>query len=375
MVFMNYDIAIIGGGNAGLSFAKQLFEKRLTTNIIIIEPIEAKKKQATWCSWQANNKLDLNDTSIKGIWDKWRITNNQETVFHESAKYKYVCRDAATYLNNIEAVLENNDIRILRDKVISATLNNNKKLILCESGTITANHVYDSRGPQLSDNLLKQHFTGVEFELEKGNISVDKCVTLMDFSVTQESGLHFIYALPFSDSRIFVESTVISKQLNSPEWYKEQINTWLKQKGMKTSRIISSERGIIVQEYLKTANDITHHIGAGGGATRLATGYAFHNINHQIDLLIQNIKSNNYNVPMIMSAFTMNMDQLFNKVLINNPALSVDIFVKTAKALSGDQFSDFMLNQTNFNIWYKIVRNMPKTPFIRELIKKFGDRW
>ena len=161
MVFMNYDIAIIGGGNAGLSFAKQLFEKRLSTNIIIIEPIEARKKQATWCSWQANNKLDLNDTSIKGIWDKWRISNNQETVFHESAKYKYVCRDAATYLNNIEAFLENNDIRILRDKVISATLSNNKKLILCESGTITANHVYDSRGPQLSDNLLKQHFTGV----------------------------------------------------------------------------------------------------------------------------------------------------------------------------------------------------------------------
>ena len=61
MVFMNYDIAIIGGGNAGLSFAKQLFEKRLSTNIIIIEPIEAKKKQATWCSWQPNNKLDLND--------------------------------------------------------------------------------------------------------------------------------------------------------------------------------------------------------------------------------------------------------------------------------------------------------------------------
>ena len=51
MVSMNYDVAIIGGGNAGLSLAKQLIEKNLSNNIIIIEPIEAIKKKANWCSW------------------------------------------------------------------------------------------------------------------------------------------------------------------------------------------------------------------------------------------------------------------------------------------------------------------------------------
>ena len=76
-----------------------------------------------------------------------------------------------------------------------------------------------------------------------------------------------------------------------------------------------------------------------------------------------------------MSNFTINMDLLFNKVLINNPSLSIDIFTQTAKALTGDQFSEFMLNQANINIWYKVIKNMPKSPFLKELTKVIGVRW
>ena len=374
MVSMNYEIAIIGGGNAGLSLAKQLIEKNLSNNIIIIEPIEAIEKKANWCSWQENRAIDLSDDSIKGLWDEWRIIDSQSYVHHRSSKYKYICRDAATYLNNIETYLQNNGVRILRDKAVNVSKNNNNKIILCNSETIHACHIYDSRAPEIDDTALKQHFVGIEYELEK-DVLIDKYATLMDFTGSQEAGLHFIYALPLSASRVFVESTVISKQLNASAWYEDQITGWLECRGMKTNQILSRESGVIAQEQIRITNQITHRIGAGGGATRLATGYAFHNIIRQIDLLIKNIESGDYDVPLVMSNFTINMDLLFNKVLINNPSLSIGIFTQTAKALTGDQFSEFMLNQANINIWYKVIKNMPKSPFLKELTKVIGVRW
>ena len=54
----------------------------------------------------------------------------------------------------------------------------------------------------------------------------------MDFDVDQFNGLHFIYALPFSERRLFVESTVISQELNQIEWYEDQIKLWMKNKNL-----------------------------------------------------------------------------------------------------------------------------------------------
>ena len=53
----------------------------------------------------------------------------------------------------------------------------------------------------------------------------------MDFDVDQFNGLHFIYALPFQ-RRLFVESAVISQELNQIEWYEDQIKLWMKSKNL-----------------------------------------------------------------------------------------------------------------------------------------------
>jgi lycopene beta-cyclase len=371
-VSKNYDIAIVGGGNAGLNLAKRLTQSNAPNKIIVIEPIAAINKQANWCSWHNEESLKKNSSSIKGIWDKWRIIDQNNVIEHSSLHYKYACIDAAKYLSEIENFLIARDVEILRDKVQLISAKDNKKEIICESTTINATHVYDSRPPEIKENSLKQHFYGIEIELESG-VKNHESVTLMDFRADQRSGLHFIYALPFNDSRIFVESTVISENIKPKSWYKKMIIQWLENQNLTYKTIISEENGVISQVLQDNRHAKIHQIGSRGGATRLASGYAFHNINNQIKLLSENIDANNYNVPDVMSNFLINMDLIFNRALINNPSLSVDLFIKMARSLSGDQFSEFMLNKANFKIWCKVIMRMPKTPFLKESIKIFLD--
>ena len=245
---------------------------------------------------------------------------------------------------------------------------NNQKEIICKNNTVLADHVYDSRPPKLRTNLLRQHFYGIEFELTEPH-HIDS-VILMDFDVDQYNGLHFIYALPFSERKLFVESTVISKELNQIEWYENQIKLWMKNKNLDYIKKISSEKGVIPQSKIEYKNEGIHCIGTRGGAVRLSSGYAFHNIQSQVGKLANNISNDCYDVSPAMNKFITFMDEIFNKVLINNPQIAVDLFLNTTKSLSADEFAKFMTNKTNFNIWLKVIAHMPKKPFIGQILKR-----
>ena len=364
---MNFDIAIIGGGNAGLSLARNLFRDKTKKKIIVIEPELPDNKVANWCTWMHRDNLPIYKKSIKGSWEDWTVSDKTQTINHSSASYKYVCIDASMYLSQIENELHNSNIQILRDSVVEISEKNNRKEIICKNNMISSIHVYDSRPPEIKTGHLRQHFYGIEFEfIEKHHIN---SVILMDFDVTQSSGLHFIYALPLSERKLFVESTVISKEFNQKQWYEDQIELWMENKNLDYLKKLSYEEGVIAQDKINYKNEGIHFIGARGGAVRLSSGYTFHNIQSQAAKLADNIRNDGYDVPVAMSKFVSFMDRIFNKVLINEPQIAVDLFLNTTQSLSADEFAKFMLNKANFNIWSKVIAQMPKTPFIRQAFK------
>ena len=364
---MNFDIAIIGGGNAGLSLARNLFRDQTKKKIIVIEPELPEKKSANWCTWMHKDNVSIFKNSIKGSWQDWIVSNKSQKINHSSSCYKYVCIDASKYLTQIENELNNSNIHILRDAVVEISKESSQKEIICKNNIVSANRVYDSRPPELHTGLLRQHFYGIEFELTEPH-HIDS-VILMDFDVDQYNGLHFIYALPFSERKLFVESTVISKELNQIEWYENQIKLWMKNKNLDYIKKISSEKGVIPQGKIEYKNDDMYYIGVRGGAVRLSSGYAFHNIQSQVDELANNISNDCYDAPLAMNKFVTFMDEMFNKVLINNPQIAIDLFLSTAKSLSADEFARFMTNRTSFNIWTKVIAQMPKKPFIEQMLK------
>jgi lycopene beta-cyclase len=106
---------------------------------------------------------------------------------------------------------------------------------------------------------------------------------------------------------------------------------------------------------------------------RRSSGYAFQHIQQQISQLASGIAEGNMAVPTPISSRLTAMDRIFNGVLLNRPDLAVSLYMRMAKALTGDQFARFMLGQASLSDWLRVIAAMPKMPFLKqtaELIAK-----
>ena len=62
------------------------------------------------------------------------------------------------------------------------------------------------------------------------------------------------------------------------------------------------------------------------------------------------------------------MDRIFINFLKNNNE-NGQSFIKLASNLNGDEFQSFMMGESNLFTKLKIIKSMPKLPFIKELLK------
>ena len=67
------------------------------------------------------------------------------------------------------------------------------------------------------------------------------------------------------------------------------------------------------------------------------------------------------------------LDRIFLYVLRYYPDIAPDMFMRLAKALNAQQFAYFMNHQAGFTIWFKVIRAMPKIPFIKALFRSLYD--
>ena len=62
------------------------------------------------------------------------------------------------------------------------------------------------------------------------------------------------------------------------------------------------------------------------------------------------------------------MDKIFINFLKNNNENGKS-FIKLAANLNGNEFQSFMMGQSNFFTKFKIIKSMPKLPFLKELFR------
>ena len=62
------------------------------------------------------------------------------------------------------------------------------------------------------------------------------------------------------------------------------------------------------------------------------------------------------------------MDKIFINFLKNNNEDGLS-FINLASNLTGNEFQSFMMGNSNLLTKFKIIKSMPKLPFIKELFK------
>jgi lycopene beta-cyclase len=369
-VSTDIDIAIIGGGNAGLTLAAQLAAQTNPPSTVVIEPQTAMQRDCSWGLWALDGQADQLSQATKGRWRQWQLIDDHSRIVHSSDQYSYLSLSSADYLRDRAAQLRE-PVSLIQETVTALQAGQDKTTIETDQNRYSAKTVYDSRPPKIAENGLRQHFFGLHI-LSKQPIKNPQIATLMDFRVDQSRGLHFIYALPFSDHHLLVESTLISATVEPEEWYRNAIEQWLQEHNIQVAEIISEETGVIPMDTLITDPEVESlavPIGAASGAVRRSSGYAFQHIQQQAVQLAAGIAQGNMAVPTPISSRLTAMDKIFNGVLLSRPDLAVSLYMRMAKALNGDQFARFMLGQATIRDWLHVIAAMPKGPFVKQLFK------
>ena len=353
-----YKSAIVGAGCAGLTLAYHLIDSELHPSILL-DP-QSERKDHIWSYWDdGQESLSVSRNFIKKKWARWAIKTYDRSIVRCGNNFAYVAISSAEYESSLIKKIENAQGKILRDKVISATTREDVNILKLSTGVeLETETVFDSRPQLTSKGTLYQHFVGWTIQ-SSTPIFDDSTAILMDFRVSQEPGIHFIYLLPFSETSALIESTVYSTQLLPTLWYEKQIRGYIEKHFPKSDwKVINTESGAIPLNKKHPQSPYGIPVGLNSGIMRSSTGYAFSQILFQINDLVKSIKRGDYQKIQIKSGATQLetiMDKIFLNVLSQSPEIAPEVFAKVLESLRGDEFAQFMNGHCPISIKAKII--------------------
>ena len=359
-----YDVAFLGMGASGLATLKLNYENN-SISIVGIDKKYNSNRNNFFAFWLTDWMEEFSEL-IKNRWHKWEFHFNERNISHESKKMPYCVMRFQDWkkfciegFDNLE--IKENDVTSLNkvDDFFEITLDNKEK--------VYSKRVYDSRTPEEQKNRLKQHFLGYLIRSEE--LDYHNIVNLMDFRVTQEAGLHFIYVLPLNNKEILIESTVFSKTTLEKEWYENQIDKYINNNlKVQKYKLIGEECGVLPMYSINYKNNDDKHINIGsrGGATKISSGYAF-------SFFLKKLKSSKHNENKDHHSFLDNlMDKIFVNYIENNIGTDV-IFQNMVNSINGEEFASFMMGTAKVTTKFKIISSMPKLGFIQSFFRSYSD--
>lgn len=373
----HYNLAILGGGCAGLSLAMRLSEAGSSApSTLVLERNAHYKNDRTWCFWDEADP-ELKDW-VDHSWLNFEIKNGIKNFTRNCKNHAYLMLSAQTFYERslTKIALNKQGVTVLnnQDVLEVSKIHNQPWQIITAAGNYTADKIVDTRpNTQIKDedSLLWQSFVGFEVETSKDTFDSNTFV-LMDFDAKFNRGLGFVYVLPCSTKRALIEYTIFAELAfaadDFSEYMQEALLKYLKDIDYK---ILRTEYGKLPMgnQKMKKNNDPSYvYAGLYAGAARPSSGYAFQRIqrwakecahtliNHQ--LLVAPKKD-----PWILAR----MDDLFLNVLKSNPKSSTQLFYNFFLNCKTSTVIRFLSDHASMVDYFSIIASMPKLPFIKEL--------
>jgi lycopene beta-cyclase len=408
----HFDIAIVGGGLAGLSLAARLAAPEFSHwRIALFEPRDVYVRDRTWSSWAVAEHAFSRARAAH--WPRWEVMRQLDaedstgiartlpamTACAGTYAYEMVPADNF-YAAATETIARAGHVSVLRGMNVTAidadpAVERGKAVLRArheggagagEEMLYAGSLVFDSRPPKtLSNAAWIQHFRGGEVETDEAVFDTS-CATVMDFSVMTAADalagrVHFIYVLPISPTRALVQDTFFVPAQRYPEAvdYESNIRAYLHRRfGVDRYRIAYPEGGAIPMDPAllpSTARAAVLKIGTGGGMARASSGYAFFETQRACEaiahsLLRESSLDNGFRLPRWRSAMSYWMDGVFLRVLRAQPALAPHIFAGLFCRVPSDALARFLAGVGSRQDVLRVMMACPKWPFIRAALAR-----
>jgi lycopene beta-cyclase len=369
------DLAILGGGLAGLSVAAELarFPDRATRRVLLVESRERYVRDRTWCFW------DAFENPFKGVvqheWRRWEVRSSGSSVVTAPGLYRYQHLPGDVfYREALRRIGADREIEVWTGTTAhDVRADRHGVRVETSRGPVLAGRVLDSRPRRPAPASKLQHFVGWCVETEASTFSVDT-VTLMDFEVDQEHGIHFMYVLPFSATRALVEATFLGPEILPASVYSSSLRGYLRRRyGVDRFEIRWRESGAIPMassRAVRSGHPRVDFIGTAGGAVKPSTGYAFPFVQRFARRFAARLcQSRAGEVPRPHARFTGFLDRVFLNDLRRHPREAPSVFLQLFRAAPADAVVRFLSECGGWSDHLAVMRAMPKLRFGLEALR------
>lgn len=376
------DLAILGGGCAGLSIARELSTQAIQKSVVVIEPRESYQDDRSWCFWAA--KQHTLSRLVSHVWPDWLFGRHSFTVKTRSCPgypYQYV-RSADFYQDSLNIIAQSPSIKVRTGLTVTAVERNpDGWRVVTPQETYIAAQVIDTRPPPselIEKATLFQCFLGVEIQLDPlAKIDIKQLELMTDMRLVNEE-FCFSYILPLASDRLLVEVTFFARHVLTQDDLHDALTQLLSRRGWGHAKILRTEYGnlpmglaLMHTPTVAGPNQLVH-AGTRGGALRPSSGYAFLRIQRWAEQCASQYAEQGTLYTGTGSGFWLQqMDQLFLAVIKNNPALAPILFDRLLSIEQTERFLRFMDDRASFFDCLHVIHQLPKAPFIKALLSKF----
>ncbi|MFJ4578933.1 lycopene cyclase family protein [Streptomyces echinatus] len=384
------EVAVVGGGAAGLSLAHRLtghVPGLRTPSVVLVDapPGPLRPPRRTWCFWDAGRGRF--DAALTASWQHLRVRPPEgEPIEGDLAPLRYKMIRSADFEALVGRDLAHSpNVRRLEATVetVEEVRGGARLRLRGTDGTaqvLSARWVFDSRPlgslPAARTTLL-QHFHGW-FVRTARPVFDPATVDLMDFRTPQPAdGLSFGYVLPTGPREALVEYTEFSPGVLTNSGYRAAVRHYAHEVlGLGEARVLATETGVIPMTDApmpRRTGASVFRIGAAGGATRPSTGYTFAGLQRQTRAVAAALRRGHEPVPPpAHSARSRAMDAVLLRALasgrIDGPALFCGLFGQVPMA----RLLRFLDGRTRLREDLAIGLRTPIGPMLRSALELPG---
>jgi len=348
-VSKTYDIAVLGGGLAGLSVLYHLQQagKLAGKSVLLVDP-EGRKvtHDRSWSFWEA--EPGPFEDLVYHQWPLVTVHDQTRNLDCDISPYIYKLIRSTEFYAHVNKVIDRIDglerVAARADNVraegdtVHFSINGEEVAAALAFSSLPL----DLRPRQISQPYLDQHFRGWFIDTKEDTFNPGRA-SLMDFRTPQHGETRFFYVMPFSKRRALIEIAIFSNNHLKTDEYDRLIETYIYDHWTQTGyEVTHTEDGNIpMTTYPFPSRDRNLiYIGMRGGATRPSTGYTFLALQRQLLALAESFPRLDNIAPWpakhilydatllrILQNGELAGDELFTDMFANNPPERVLAFL------------------------------------------------
>ena len=373
---------ILGAGLAGLSLADALLRRGVRSPIVIADAREDFTNDRTWGFWDVHPHpyREL----VQQRWSQWSFRSGTTAHRQSSllAPYCYLPADRF-YQDVLSRLRAAPNCSLLLGTTIGEVHEEGAGVTVeTSAGDLSASHLFDAMGtrgptwpstiPQPGPGVLCQRFLGW-FITTTEPVFDPSCVTLMDFDVTPNGELHFVYVLPFSSTRALVEDTTIGLEGIPLSEHRGELERYLGHRyGLTTWQVEREEVAAIPMLHVDRSEHASKRlipVGTAAGTVRPSSGYAFVRTQLQVAAVAAGVAEGRPSAVSVGRNRDVFLDRVFLNVLKHDPEAFSHNLMMLAKRLSGDRFARFMMDAASPVDLLGMIAALPKSPFVQGAVR------